>query len=202
MAGSNTPSVLLEDPRRWEKAVTEEAACSCISSDELGFRHHCRRWQSKASTRPTRSRRSELKRQKATIIQPHLSNRQMHTHTPPYGIHFSALMDCLLTNCTWWTLESHMVVGANAAIWLLLIDAPEAFLQTGMYHLPCIRRRDPVRGTGLHAYRSCTYSFPIVEANGFQPLVVPVSSWMIDVEPRCPLGHACVDKNRQTVRHL
>lgn len=197
MAGSNTLSVLLEDPHRWEKAVTEEAACSCISSDELGFRHHYRQWQSKASTRPIRSRRSELKRQKATVIQPHLSNRRMHTHMTPYGIHFSALMDCLLTNCTWRTLESHMVVGATAAIWLLLIDAPEAFLQTGMYHLPCIGSCDPVCGTGLHGYRSCTYPFPIVEANGLQPLVVPISSWMIDVKPGCPLSHACVKQNRQ-----
>lgn len=86
---------------------------------------------------------------------------------PPYGIHFSTLMDCLLTNCTWWTLESHMVVGAAATKRLLLIDAPEALLQTGMDHLPCIRSCNPVCGTGLHGYRSRANPFPIVEANGF-----------------------------------
>ncbi len=79
----------------------------------------------------------------------------------------SVLMDCLLTNCTWWTLESHMVVGTAATKWLLLIDTPEALLQTGMDHLPCIHSCNPVRGTGLDGYRSWADPFSVVEADGF-----------------------------------
>ncbi len=96
-----------------------------------------------------------------------LAHSYVKMHMPPYGIHFCTLMDCLLTNCTWWTLESHMVVGTAVTKWLLLIDTPEALLQTGMDHLPRIRSCNPVRGTGLDGYRSWADPFSVVEADGF-----------------------------------
>lgn len=90
---------------------------------------------------------------------------------------------------TWGTLEADVVVGAHASIGLLLVDAPETFLQAGVHHFPSVCSCHPVCGPGLHGHGSCTDPLPVIESDGFQAFVVPVPSRVVDVEPRGPLCH-------------
>lgn len=83
-----------------------------------------------------------------------------------------------------------MVVGADAALGLFLVDAPEALLQTGVDHFPSVCRCHPVCSASLHGCRPRTNSLPVIEADCLQALIVSVSPRMVDVEPRRPLGHA------------
>lgn len=82
-----------------------------------------------------------------------------------------------------------MIVGAGAAIRLLLVNAPEALIQTGVDHLPSVGRRHPVCGASLHGDGPRTNPLPVVETDGLQSLVVSVASRVVDVEPRRPLRH-------------
>lgn len=92
---------------------------------------------------------------------------------------------------TWRALEAHMVVGAEAAVRLLLVDAPEALLQAGVDHLPSVCSWDPVGGASFHGNRTGAHSLTVVEADGLQSLVIPVAPGVVDVEPGRPLGHTC-----------
>ena len=92
---------------------------------------------------------------------------------------------------TWRTLKADVVVGADAAAGLFVVDAPEALLQTGVDHFPSVCRGHPVRGASLHGHGPCTDSLPVIEANGLQALIVSVPSRMVDVEPRRPFCHTC-----------
>lgn len=67
---------------------------------------------------------------------------------------------------TWWALEADVVVGADASVGLLLVDAPEALLQAGVGHLPGLCCCHPVRGAGLHGHRPDTHPLPVVELDG------------------------------------
>lgn len=82
-----------------------------------------------------------------------------------------------------------MVVGADAALRLLLVDAPEAFLQAGVDHLPGVCCCHPVSGAGLHGHGPRTNPLPVIEPDGLQTLIVSVPSRMVDVEPGRPLRH-------------
>jgi len=90
-----------------------------------------------------------------------------------------------------------VVVGADAASGLLVVDAPEALLQTGVDHFPGVCRRHPVGGAGLHGDGPSADPLPVIEADGLQALVVSVPSGMIDVEPRRPLRHVWGGKEKQ-----
>lgn len=90
---------------------------------------------------------------------------------------------------TWRTLEANVIVGAGATIRLFLVNAPEALIQTGVDHLPSVSCRHPVRGASLHGDWPWTNPLPVVEADGFQSLVVSVASRVVDVEPRRPFCH-------------
>lgn len=90
---------------------------------------------------------------------------------------------------TWRTLEADVIVGAGATVRLFLVNAPEAFIQTGVDHLPSVRRCHPVCGASLHGDGPRTNPLPVVEADGLQSLVVSVASRVVDVEPRRPLRH-------------
>lgn len=107
---------------------------------------------------------------------------------------------CVCLAATRGTLEAHVVVGADAAPALLPVDAPEAFLQTGVHHLPGVRRCHPVGGAGLHGRGPGADPLPVVETDRLQALVVSVASRMVDVEPGRPLCHAWgghVDENQK-----
>lgn len=90
---------------------------------------------------------------------------------------------------TWWTLEANVIVGASATMRLFFVNAPEALIQTGVDHLPCVGRCHPVCGASLHGDGPRTNPLPVVETDGLQSLVVSVASRVVDVEPRCPLRH-------------
>lgn len=90
---------------------------------------------------------------------------------------------------TWGTLKADVIVWADATVGLFLVDAPEAFLQTGVDHFPGVRRRDPVCRASLHGHGPHADSLPVVETYRLQTLVVSIPSRMVDVEPRRPLCH-------------
>lgn len=83
-----------------------------------------------------------------------------------------------------------MVVGARASVALLLVDAPETFLQAGVHHFPSVCGCHPVCGPSLHGRGPCADPLPVIESDGFQAFVVPVPSRVVDVEPRGPLRHS------------
>lgn len=97
---------------------------------------------------------------------------------------------------TWRTLKADVVVGADTAVGLFLVNAPEALFQTGVDHLPSVGRCHPVRGASLHGHGPRTNPLPVIETDRFQALIVSVASRVVDVEPGCPLCHTC----RQNMR--
>lgn len=94
-----------------------------------------------------------------------------------------------LRTATRGTLKADVVVGAHASVALLLVDAPETFLQAGVDHFPSVRGCHPVCGASLHGHGPCADPLPVIESDRFQAFVVPVPSRVVDVEPRGPLCH-------------
>lgn len=96
----------------------------------------------------------------------------------------------IVNRTTWGTLKADMVVRTDVAFWLFFVDAPKALLQTRVHHFTSVCGCQPVRGSSLYGCRPWTDSLSVVETNCFQSLIVSISTGMVDVEPRCPLGHA------------
>lgn len=88
---------------------------------------------------------------------------------------------------TWGTLKADVIVRADTAMGLFLVDAPETLLQTGVNHFPCVCCCHPVCSASFHGCGSCTDSLPVIKTDRFQALVVSITPRMVNVEPRCPL---------------
>lgn len=76
-----------------------------------------------------------------------------------------------------------MVVGAGASVGLLLVDAPEALLQTGVDDFSRFCRSNPICGASLHRCGSGAHSLSVIEADGLKALVIPVPTGVVNVEP-------------------
>lgn len=92
-----------------------------------------------------------------------------------------------LLRLTWRAEEAHGVIGAVLARPLLPVEAPEALKGAAMDHLAIAACRYPAGGPSLQPQGPSTHPVPVVEANGIQPLIVTLPTWMVDVEPCCPL---------------
>lgn len=93
-----------------------------------------------------------------------------------------------LFRLTWRAEEAHGVIGAVPARPLLPVEAPEAVTEAAMDHLACPACWHPVSGPSLQPQGPSTHTVPIVEVNGIQPLEVTLPTWVVNVEPGCPLA--------------
>lgn len=99
---------------------------------------------------------------------------------------------------TWGTLKANVVVRADTAVGLLLVDAPEALLQAGVDDFPCVRCCYPVCSASFHGCGSFTNSLPVIKTDRFQTLIVSIPPRMVNVEPRCPLCHTWSHREGET----
>lgn len=112
-----------------------------------------------------------------------------NTHSCLWRLHVHICEVTVVMRLTWGTLKADVVVRADTAVGLFLVDAPETLLQTGVNHFPCVCCRHPVCSASFHGCGSCTNSLPVIKTYRFQALIVSISPRMVNVEPRCPLCH-------------
>lgn len=100
---------------------------------------------------------------------------------------------------TFRTEETHSIIPAGLPHRLLLVQAPESFLHTGVDHLTCAASRDPVCCPGFNGCGSGTQFLWVIEPDGIYSLIVPVASRVVNVEPSGPCAIICTTEMGEQV---
>lgn len=199
MEGWSTPSFLNGGPGTLVLTGEAWAGCSCISSGGVGCLRRHKPWLNKDPTHSSQPNNSALNthiEECLLLLSVVLTciGRCVFMHV--FSCMFIAVKQQLVQpqaaviRATWGTLKANMVVGADVATGLFLVDAPETFLQTGVDHLPGVCCCHPVCCASLHGCGPRTNSLSVIETDGLQALIVSVPPRMVNVEPRRPLCHA------------